>query len=109
MAVRHLDALVARSRGIIDANLPLVEGFLARRPGFASWTAPEGGSIGFPRLAGGVDAELLSRRLVAEAGVMILPGSCYAYDPAHFRLGFGRASLPAALAALEGWIDRSSR
>jgi aspartate/methionine/tyrosine aminotransferase len=118
VAARHLDELVARSRSIIESNLALLEGFFARRGDFASWTPPEGGSTGFPRIApgarwsfatgadGGVDAEVLARRLVAEAGVMLLPGSCYGYDSSGFRLGFGRANMPAALAALEDWLDR---
>jgi aspartate/methionine/tyrosine aminotransferase len=104
VAVRHLPELVARSRSLIDSNLAILDDFFARRPGFASWTPPEGGSIGFPRLAGGGDAEAFARRLVSETGIMLLPGSCYSYDPAYFRLGFGRASLPEALAALEAWL-----
>jgi aspartate/methionine/tyrosine aminotransferase len=113
VAARRMPELLRRSRAIIDANLALVEAFFARRPGFASWTAPEGGSTGFPRLSGGeggfVDAEDLARRLVAEAGVMILPGSCYGYDRSYFRLGFGRASLSEALAALDDWLDRRKK
>jgi aspartate/methionine/tyrosine aminotransferase len=109
VAVRHLDRLVGRSRATIASNLALLEGFFTRRRDFVSWTAPEGGSIGFPRLAGGEDAEALSRRLVAESGVMILPGSCFSCDPASFRLGFGRTSLPEALTTFEDWLDRRNR
>jgi aspartate/methionine/tyrosine aminotransferase len=105
VAARHLPSLVARNRAIIETNLGLLEGFFARRSDFASWTRPEGGSVGFPRLTAGRDAEALSRRLVAETGVMILPGSCFSGDPSRFRLGFGRASLPEALSALELWLD----
>jgi aspartate/methionine/tyrosine aminotransferase len=109
VAARHMDELVGRSRGIIARNLELLESFFARRSGFATWSAPEGGSVGFPRLADGADAEALARRLVAQAGVMLLPGSCYGCDPSAFRLGFGRANMPEALAALEAWLDRSAR
>jgi aspartate/methionine/tyrosine aminotransferase len=109
---------VARSRAIIESNLALLKGFFARRADFASWTPPEGGSVGFPRVKPGrgwafalgadgrVDAEALARALAAEAGVMLLPGSCYGYDASGFRLGFGRANMPQALAALEDWLDR---
>jgi len=118
VAARHLDELVERNRGIIASNLDVIERFFQRRPGFASWTPPEGGSVGFPRITagaasglpslpgGGADAEALARALAAEAGVMLLPGSCYGYDASGFRLGFGRANLPEALAALAGWLDR---
>jgi len=118
VAARHLGELVARSRSIIASNLALLELFFERRADFASWTLPEGGSVGFTRVKPGkrwdfavgadgkVDAEALARALAAEAGVMLLPGSCYGYDASGFRLGFGRASMPAALAALENWLDR---
>ncbi len=109
VAARRLEELVGRSRAIIDANLGLVEGFFARRPDFASWTVPEGGSIGYPLLAGGADAEALSRRLVAEAGVLLVPGSCYSHDRSRFRLGFGRKNLGEGLAALETWLEKDSR
>jgi aspartate/methionine/tyrosine aminotransferase len=113
VAVRHLPLLVSRSRGIVASNLALLDGFFARRRGLISWTAPEGGSIGFPKFADRLlalgDAEVLARRLATETGVMILPGSCFSSGPARFRLGFGRASMPRALALFEDWLDRSAR
>jgi aspartate/methionine/tyrosine aminotransferase len=111
LALRHMDHLIGRSRAIIAANLALLRDFFERRSSFASWTEPEGGSIGYPRLFPGgawTDAEALSRRLAAEAGLMLLPGSCYGDGSDRFRLGFGRASLPPALAALEKWLDDSA-
>ena len=110
VAARNFDHLVDRSRRIVASNLGLLAAFFERYGGFASWTPPEGGSIGYPKLTESVirtygDAERLSRRLAIEAGVMILPGSCYADDPARFRIGFGRASLPDSLAALEEWLQ----
>jgi aspartate/methionine/tyrosine aminotransferase len=116
VAARNYRALVDRSRAIIGSNLSILEGFFARRPDFASWEVPEGGSVGFPKLAatgaygiGSDDAEALARKLVAEAGVMLLPGGCYASDRARFRIGFGRASMPEALGALDTWLDRKER
>lgn len=117
VAVRNLGRIAERNRARCGANIALLKEFFARRPGFAAWSEPEGGSIAFPRLgpdaaaafpaaAGkGGDAEALASRLLSEAGVLILPGAHYGFDPAYFRLGYGRANMPAALAALEGWLD----
>jgi aspartate/methionine/tyrosine aminotransferase len=116
VAARHFEELAERNSAICAANLSLLEDFFARRPGFVRWTPPEGGSIAFPRLAGeeaarwtggkgSGDAELFALRLLEETGVLLLPGAYYGCDPAHFRLGFGRASMPEALTVLEGWLD----
>jgi aspartate/methionine/tyrosine aminotransferase len=110
IAVRHFGELVDRNRAIIAANLGAIEAFLARWPDFASWTAPEGGSTGFPRLAPGpltegADADAFSERLLVEAGIMIAPGSSFGGNIDRFRLGFGRSSLPGALGALDAWLE----
>lgn len=105
-AVRHLPALVDRNRRIVADNLALLRRFFTTRPDFAEWTEPEGSSVGFPRLAFPAESEAVAERLVREAGVLILPGSFYGYDSRYFRVGFGRASLPASLARLEEWLDK---
>jgi aspartate/methionine/tyrosine aminotransferase len=114
VALRHFEKIVARNRALCAANLALLEDFFSRRPDFAAWTEPEGGSIAFPRLSlaspwknaeGRPDASLLAEALLAEAGVLILPGATYDYDPAYFRIGYGRASMPAALEALDTWLS----
>lgn len=116
VAVRHWDAIAERNRALCTANLSRLEDFFARRPSFALWSPPEGGSIAFPRLAeeeggrwvsgkGSGDAELLALRLLEEAGVLILPGAYYGYDPSYFRIGYGRAGMAKALEALEAWLD----
>jgi aspartate/methionine/tyrosine aminotransferase len=111
VAVRNRAALVGRSRALVASNLALLDSFLARRPDFLSWTRPEAGPIGFPLLVPGSrwrDTEELSAALLEECGVLILPGGRYSYDPLGFRIGFGRASFPEALAALEAWLERSA-
>jgi aspartate/methionine/tyrosine aminotransferase len=106
LAIRNLDRIVARNRDIVEHNLLLLDRFFAERSDFASWTPPEGSSVAFPRLADGSDAEALAERLVAEAGVLLLPGKYYQADPARFRIGFGRANMPEALGKLAAWLDR---
>ncbi len=101
IALRAAGALLERSRGIIAANLPLVDELMAEHAGQLDWVRPIAGSIGFPRYrgAGGIDA--FNERLVAEQGVLLLPGRVYGYGGGRFRLGFGRRNLPEAVERLD--------
>ena len=101
IALRAADALIERSRAIIAANLPLVDELMAAHAEQLDWVRPAAGSIGFPRYlgAGGIDA--FNERLVAEQGVLLLPGRVYGYGEGRFRLGFGRRNLPEAIAGLD--------
>jgi len=112
IAVRHFAALAARNRGLCASNLALFESFVAGHPGFAALTPPEGSSICFPRLAGkaerdfGGDAEAMALALLADEGILLLPGKLYGHDAKHWRLGFGRADFPEGLRELELWTMR---
>jgi len=115
IAVRNVEKLASRNRALCAANLKLLEGFFSRMPGLATWIPPEGGSIAFPKLGKaaaaaypaavgeGGDAETLALALLADTGVLLLPGAYYEYGSPHFRLGFGRASMPQALEIFEKW------
>lgn len=104
-AVRNLGALTERNRRIVASNLELLRKFFRERPDFAEWTEPEGSSVAFPRMSSVPDAETVAERLVRDAGVLLLPGAYYSYDPRYFRIGYGRANLPEALGKLEKWLD----
>ncbi|MFA6366006.1 MAG: hypothetical protein WCX13_02315, partial [Candidatus Hydrogenedentales bacterium] len=52
----------------------------------------------------GLSAAVLAERLLEERGILILPGICYDYDPAHFRIGLGRRQVPETLALLDEWL-----
>jgi aspartate/methionine/tyrosine aminotransferase len=101
VALRRRAEVVARSRAIVDANLPLLDEFFARWDGVFEWVRPRGSTIGFPRLVAGVAVDDFARDLVSEEGVLLLPGSVYGQPGNHFRIGFGRRNLPEALARLE--------
>ena len=103
LALRHHETLAERNREIVLANLALLDGFFARRAERLSWARPAAGPIGFPRVHGVDDATAFCERLVTEAGVLLLPGAVYD-EPGHVRIGFGRATMPEALARLEQWI-----
>ncbi len=107
LALRHRDALADRNRGIVLANLLLLDAFFERHGDLLAWVRPTAGPIGFPRLRGTEDATALCEELVAAEGVLLLPGAVYD-EPAHVRFGFGRAAMPEALERLERFIDTRS-
>jgi aspartate/methionine/tyrosine aminotransferase len=101
IALRAAGALVERSRGIIAANLPLVDDLMREHAELLDWVRPSAGSIGFPRYRGPEGVDAFNERLVAEQGVLLLPGSVYGYGDGRFRLGFGRRNLPEAVERLD--------
>lgn len=100
ITLRARDRVLARSRGIVSANLPFLDAFFARNADRFRWVRPRGGSIGYPEYLGG-DVDALADALVREAGVLLLPGSKFLDPGNHFRIGFGRRDMPEALATLE--------
>jgi aspartate/methionine/tyrosine aminotransferase len=100
VALKNADRLVGRARAIIAANRPLLEAFLARQSRHFAWRPPLAGPIAFARFHTG-DAAAFCEQLAASAGVMLLPSTVFEWGTSHVRFGFGRTSLPEALAALE--------
>lgn len=107
VALRAKDRALARSRGIVGGNLELLDDLFARRPGQLGWVRPGGGPVGFPELRAGVPVDRFTQDLLEAEGVLIAPASIFGYPGNRFRLGFGRTDLPAALAGLERFLDRT--
>ncbi len=107
VALRARDTVLARTHGIVSANLALLDRFFAERSDAFSWVRPRAGSVGFPRLTiPGVSIDAFAADLVEAEGVLLLPGSRFGVPGDHFRIGFGRTDLPVALARLEAFVDR---
>jgi len=105
IGLRADEAVLGRSRTIIDANLPLLDAFFADHADRFAWVRPRGGSIGFPRLLDAEPIDDFAARLVERQGVLLLPGSQFGHRGNHFRIGFGREDLPASLIALEPFLE----
>jgi aspartate/methionine/tyrosine aminotransferase len=98
------DTLLARNVELCRNNLRQLGDFFAARPDLYAWEAPRGGCVGFARYLGADGVETHCRRLVEEAGVLLLPASLFESPLAdvprdRFRVGFGRAGIDAGLAA----------
>jgi aspartate/methionine/tyrosine aminotransferase len=109
IALHARDRVLARNRGIVLGNVPLLDEFFRRWPGVFEWVRPRGGSIGYPRLAADLPIERFAEDLVRETGVLLLPGTVFGDATNRFRIGFGRTSMPEALGRLETYANRTLR
>jgi aspartate/methionine/tyrosine aminotransferase len=110
MGLRARAQVLERSRGIVAANLDLLDAFFDEWRDRFSWIRPRAGSIGFPRLTvAGVLIDDWASELVRTEGVLLIPGSQFEYPGNHFRIGFGRTDLPEALSRLDAFAERTLR
>ena len=97
--------MVARSLGIVERNLPLLDRFFERWGDLFTWVRPRAGCIAFPRLLADTSIEQFAAELVEREGVLLLPGSVFDAPGNNFRLGFGRTNMPEALGRLERFVE----
>lgn len=105
IGLRNRDRVVARALDIIRPNLALVADFMTRHEDRFDWVRPCAGSVCFPRLIDR-DVDRFAAELVEREGVLLLPASQFGYAGGHFRLGYGRADMPEALARFESFVAR---
>jgi aspartate/methionine/tyrosine aminotransferase len=99
------EALAGRSRRIILDNLALAEPFFRRWQGLFRWNRPQAGSVALVGLHG-QSARAFCDRLVAEAGVLLLPSTGLGFGDGYVRFGFGRVGFPEALEQLDRYLAR---
>jgi hypothetical protein len=100
-AVRHRERIFARTRGILNANWPVLEHWLRSFGARFAWRPPDCGAICFVRYEGGPSSLDLVERIRAEQNILLVPGDHFEM-PGWLRLGFGnrREQLEEALEAL---------
>ena len=106
VALRSREQVLARSHTLVARNLALLDSFLADWAGTLEWVRPRAGCVGYPRLLTGEPVEQFCARLTAEEGVMLVPGGVYGDSDNRFRIGFGHADMPEALARLDRFLQR---
>ncbi len=104
IALQNREKLVARSLTIIQENLQIANGFFERHASQFNWLPPRAGSIAFPRWLGVKPVEQLTRELVEQFSVMLVPGTLFDHPGSHFRLGLGRRNFPEGMASLEKYL-----
>jgi aspartate/methionine/tyrosine aminotransferase len=109
IALRNGEAIRARVRAIIAANLETYDAFFARHRDRFEYAPPQGGCVCFPRYLGAATADDFCRELVERSGVVLLPGSMMGSaltDAGHdrFRLGVARKDPEPGLQALDDFL-----
>jgi aspartate/methionine/tyrosine aminotransferase len=100
LALRRGGPLLERIAAIVRRNLDLLDAYFARYADRWEWRRPRAGTTAFPRYLPG-DTDRLCEDLVKGAGVLLLPSSAFDAGTDRVRVGYARANLPEALAALE--------
>lgn len=94
------ERLIARTRGIVRTNYPVVRKWIEKRAPLLSHIPPEAGAIVFVRYRHPINSTDLVTKLCQEQSVLVVPGDHFDMD-GYLRIGFG--SDPVHLA---GSLDR---
>ncbi|MDQ7779039.1 MAG: aminotransferase class I/II-fold pyridoxal phosphate-dependent enzyme [Planctomycetota bacterium] len=87
VAMRNRQALLARTRAITQVNLNYVRQALRGRSDVA-WVEPDGGTVCFPRLLGGIESMSLCKHLQDTYDTLVVPGDFF-WAKGHVRISFG--------------------
>ncbi len=98
--------ILARTRGIVTANYPLLRRWIEARRGRMSHVPPAAGAITFVRYQHDINSTALIERLRDEKSVLLVPGDHFEMDR-YLRIGFGNhpAHLSSALDLVAEVLD----
>ena len=80
--------ILARTRTILNANYPIISGWLDGHGGLFSYAPPDAGAIVYVRYHHGINSTDLVTRLREQKSVLIVPGDHFGMD-GYLRIGFG--------------------
>ncbi len=107
MALRASDDIVGKNVQIIKDNLQLLDRYFDANADLFEWVRPTAGGTGFVKFKGPITADELAAQLL-EREILVFPPSIFDCEPSleqHFRIGFSRTTMPAALEAFGAFID----
>lgn len=87
--------LLDRGRGILRENLEILETWAGGHAGVLRFARPRAGAVAFFHYDLPIGSTEMAERLLAEQGVLIVPGDQFGIDH-HFRLGYGYTNPPLA-------------
>jgi len=102
--------ILARTRGILRANYPVLEEWVRGHGEGLRMVPPQAGAIGYPRYAWGINSLELVTRLRDERGVLVVPGDHFGMD-GFLRIGFGGdpEDLRQGLSGIDSFVSTLPR
>jgi aspartate/methionine/tyrosine aminotransferase len=112
IALDARQTLLDRNVRLLSRNIAAAQQFFDTHRELFDFSPPDGGCVCFVRYKGMDGVEEFTKRLVEEAGVLLLPSGIYRSEigdvPAnYFRLGLGRSFVPEAFNAMDTWIGQN--
>ena len=104
LALKNSSFILQRNLSVIQKNLKLLDNFFKKFNVLFKWTKPKAGSIAFPKIMNNINIDDFCLDLLKSKSVLLMPSSNYDYGDKHFRIGFGRKNMPAALQKLEEYL-----
>jgi aspartate/methionine/tyrosine aminotransferase len=107
LAPGRREVILARTRGIVGANYPIVRRWIEKRAPKLEHTPPDAGAIVLVRYHHAINSTRLAERLRDEQSVLVVPGDHFEMD-GYLRIGFGTdpAHLSSALDLVGEVLDR---
>ncbi len=104
------ERILERTRGILNANFPVMESWLKTHGGLFHFLPPRAGAIVFARYGLDIPSTDLVERLIREKSVLIVPGDHFEME-GHLRFGYGsdRDYLQRALARIDEALKKNGQ
>ncbi len=101
------ERILARTRGMLRANYPLLTSWLRDHAEMFTLTEPRAGAIAFLRYHLNLNSTELTEKLRREQSVLIVPGDHFGLDH-HLRIGYGsqREYLQAGLERIHDLLTK---
>ena len=88
LAEGNRDAILRRTRGILQKNYPMLEGWIEEHGDMFSLVPPRAGAIAYLKYHLTINSSQLAERLRTEKSVLIVPGDQFGMDK-YLRIGYG--------------------
>lgn len=106
LALRHRREILGRNLGIICRNLEYLGAFFEKHQRFFAWQLPKAGPVVFPAVSFAGASDDFCAGLLADQGVLLLPGRVFGDAAQHFRIGLGRRDFRYGLDKISEYMKK---